>query len=40
MSKALGHTSVGMTKAHYIDADAVAGGEAERFADLLTSDED
>lgn len=40
MSKALGHTTVGMTKAHYIDADALAGGEAERFADLLLSDED
>lgn len=40
MSKALGHTTVGMTKAHYIDADAVAGGEAERFADLILSDED
>jgi integrase len=35
MSTALGHTSVGMTKAHYIDADAVADTQAERFADLL-----
>ncbi len=40
MSTALGHTSVGMTKAHYIDANATADSQAERFADLILDEED
>ncbi len=36
MSTALGHTSVTMTKDHYIDADSVADSQAQRFADMLT----
>ena len=40
MSTALGHTSVTMTKDHYIDADSVADSQAQRFADMLTETDD
>jgi integrase len=40
MSTALGHTSVSMTKDHYIDSDSVADSQAQRFADMLTETDD
>ena len=38
MSTALGHASVEITKAHYIDADAIEDAGAERFIDMLRGD--
>jgi integrase len=40
MSTALGHTSVSMTRDHYINADAVADQQAQKFADMLTETDD
>lgn len=39
MASALGHTSTSMTKAHYIDADAMADAQSEAVAALIESPE-
>lgn len=40
VARAMGHTDPGMTKAHYIDADAAADAQAERVAGALTDEDD
>lgn len=39
MATALGHTSTAVTKAHYIDADAIEDTQAERFVDMLRGED-